>query len=476
MESLAPLRGARPASLPASLSLAAALCCGCLALPLAAEEIPPPPPAPFFLDEPAEQPDWQSLLPAGQPESLAALLARVLPRDPQVRVARSLFEAAAERRVQARSRLGPTAGVAMTRGRSSEFELGAPLERTTARSEATLRWNLFNSGNDFAEYRATLIDEAAAAEELRRAREEASERIAEAYLDVLRIESLLPHAAERLGAVVRLAQVVRRQGELGKLSDADVLQAEASLLDAETAYQGFVADHASARRKLAVLIGASSVREINPAVPPQLGTISQESLRAEAFAESAQGQVQAARERSRAARERVRPLASLLTPRIDLELRKKLDDKTTPQLTSAQEHGWLVSARWEIPLGGELQSRRAETERRAEAAAADAERIGATAAAELATLGPRIAEGGATLARLDRQSEKYVVLVRAGELQFAAGRRSLTQLIQLRDSRFNVEQRRAEQATRLQRDRLRLLVLSGELLPTLGLAEAAPEQ
>ena len=424
--------------------------------PLATQTLPPPPP------------------PRGQPESLPALLARVLPYDPQVRSAGFLLEAAGERRVQARSRLGPTVGVSINQGRSNSTEFGRPLDRTTARSEASLRWNLFNYGNDAAEFRATGIDETAAAEDLRRAREEAVERIAEAYLEVLRLENLLPRAAERLASVARLAHLVRRQAELGKLADADTLQAEASLLDAEIAHQGFISDHASARRRLAVLVGAASAEDVNPVVAPMLTSTSSQDRLPELRLVAGPGQVAAAVERSRAARERVRPWSSLLAPRVDLELRKQLGDQTTPQLTSEQRQVWLVTARWDFPVGGELQSRRAETERRAEAAEAEAFRVASGFGAELATLGPRIAEAVATVARLERQIGQYTDLVRAGELQFEAGRRTLAQLIQLRDSRFNAEQRRAEQMHRLQRDRLRQLVLSGELLPALGLADAAP--
>ena len=462
----------------------AALLSGCLALPLAAAEpalqmsrflgigaplmlpaqslppLPLPPPLP-----PAPAP--------GQAESLAALLGRVLPNDPQVRSAGFLLEAAGERRVQARSRLGPSVGISVNQGRSASTEFGRPLDRTTARSEASLRWNLYNFGNDAAEFRASAIDETAAAEDLRRAREEAAERIAEAYLEVLRLESLLPHAADRLASVTRLAQLVGRQAALGKLADADTLQAEASLLDAEIALQGLISDRASARRRLAVLVGASSPEDIKPVVAPVF-TVAGMPDRLPELLTAGPGQVAAALERSRAARERVRPWASLLAPRVDLELRKQLGDQTSPQLTSEQRQAWLVTARWDFPVGGELQSRRAETERRAEAAEAEAYRVASGIGAELATLGPRIAEAVVTLARLERQIAQYGELVRAGELQFEAGRRTLAQLIQLRDSRFNAEQRRAEQLHRLQRDRLRQLVLNGELLPSLGLADPAP--
>ena len=71
--------------------------------------------------------------------------------------------------------------------------------------------------------------------------------------------------------------------------------------------------------------------------------------------------------------------------------------------------------------------------------------------------------------QLDKQLAQYNLLVRAGELQFDAGRRSLQQLIALRDSRYAVAQRRADQEHRLLASRLRQLALTGQLLTALGL-------
>ena len=410
--------------------------------------------------------------PAGA-EALPALLARVLPADPQVRSARALAEAAAERRRQAQSRMWPTVGASITLGGAAETELGRSVSRSTDRAEASVRWNLYNAGNDAAELRAATIDLQAAQEELRRAQEEASTRIAEAYLDLLRLESLLPKARERLEAVQALARQVRLQAEIGKLSLADASQAEASELDAEIIYQELVADHAGARRRLAVMSGADSVDKVPAVLPVVLPPPSLESPSPDMLLAAGPGQVAAAQERARAARERVRPLSSLAAPRIDLELRQRLRDRTTPQVTTEQQHSWGVVARWDFPVGGELQSRQAEARLRAEAAESEAQRIANTLSAELASLGPRIAETANTIVRLERQIEQYNALVRAGELQFEAGRRTVAQLIQLRESRFLAEQRRAEQAHRHLTARLRQLSLNGALLPALGLPETA---
>jgi len=456
-----PLRPARPA-----------LCLGALALallawlpPLAAQEHVPEAVPPLTGAPPARLPDAPPPPPADQAESLQALLTRVLARDPQVRVAQSLWQAADERRLQARSRLGPSLQLNATYGKSLDREFTGPLDRTTDRIEAGLRWNLFNGGNDLAEYTAAGRDLAAAAQDLRRAREDSSERVTETYVELLRLQALLPPAAERLTAVRRLVEQVNRQNEAGKASDADATQAAASLLDAEIVYEQAQADFLAARDKLAALVG-DEVRAVTPVVlapgaaPAMMG-------RAPV---GTPGLVASARLRAEAARERVRPVQSLLTPRIDLEMRHQLSDRTLPAQTTEQQHSWLLSARWDFPVMGENMARRNEAQRRAEAAEAEAERVARGVSAELQTLGPRIENATRAVAQLDRQIEQYNALVRAGELQFEAGRRSVAQLIQLRDSRFNAEQRRADQAHRLLTARLRQLALTGNLLPALGLA------
>ena len=421
--------------------------------------------------------------PGGATESLAALLGRVLPRDPQVRVADSLLQATQQRRLQARSRLGPSVYLSANEGGSTETEFGFPINRSTSRSEAGLRWNLYNAGNDMAELNGATRDIDVAEQDLRRAREEVAERIAETYTDLLRLQTLLPHALLRLDAVRKLVEQVRQQTAAGKTSEADATQAATSLLDAEIAHELLAADLDAARQKLAAQVG-DEVRDAEPlnlplqwlaatARAPAGAGVADVGLAdaglAGAGLAGASGLVAAARLRADAARERVRPVLSLLAPRIDLELRHQLHDRTLPSPTTLQKDVWQLTARWDFPVMGESAARRTEQQRRAEAALAEAERVAQGLQIELQTLGPRIANAQRALAQLERQAAQYTSLVRAGELQFEAGRRSVSQLIQLRDSRFNVEQRRSEQAQRLLAAQLKLLALQGRLLPALGL-------
>ena len=403
--------------------------------------------------------------PSGRSESLPDLLSRVLPRDPQVRVAQLLRAATEERQLQARSRMGPTVGISGSQGRSRDEDFGREIDRRIDRAEGTLRWNLYNYGNDAAELSGSRRDVVAAREGVRQAREEVAERLADAYTGVLRVQELLPRSQARMSAVRRLVEQVQRQAEAGKVSDADAQQAQAALLDAQIAHEQLVSDLDSAQQRLAVLVGG----DVRPVLPV---TLPADALRAVASVDLAPlpAQVAVANERATAARVRVRPLASLLAPRVDFEYKQRLSDRTTPQVTTQQRDGWLVTARWEFPVLGENQARRAEGERRAEAVEAEAERVLMGVQTERATLPARLANAQRAGAQLDRQIEQYQGLLRAGELQYEAGRRSLTQLVQLHESLFNAEQRRAEQTARALATQFRQLSLGGNLLTALGQA------
>lgn len=399
-------------------------------------------------------------------ESLQSLLTRVLPNDPGVRSAAALVEVSRERVRQVRSRFGPNVGVTLTRGDSADIELNRDVDRRTSRDEATLRWNLYNQGNDRAEWNAQQREFDAARADLRRTREETAERIANAYSDLLRWQNLLPVSESRLTDARALVKQLGQQNAAGKTSDADLQQAQAMQIDAEISHEQLLSDLVSARATLKRL--TASAADTVPAafvpvtvvLPPPAGDARTPNS----------GQIEAARQRAEAARERVQPEYSPYLPRVDAEFRQRLSDRTTPASTTETRHAWTVVARWEMPVLGEAQSRQVETVRRAEAAVAEAERVETQAGAELASLPTRIAQAERAMRQLERQIDTYESLMRAADVQFEAGRRTLTQLLQLRDSHYAAQQRLNEQSSRLLIARLRQLSLEGNLLPALGLA------
>ncbi|MBI3157527.1 MAG: TolC family protein [Burkholderiales bacterium] len=406
----------------------------------------------------------------GAPPPLPELLLRALARDPQVQVARSVYGIAHERLRQAQSRMWPVAGLSATYGESVDVEFGrAEFDRRTERAEASLRWNALNGGRDRREIDAAEIELDAALLGLRQAQEEVSERLAGAYLDLLRQELLLPYSLARLEAVRELTARARRQAELGRIADADARQADAALADAELVHAQVEADLEAARRQLSVLAGEPVAAATAAGLPMLTGRP------ATLFDHDAvPASLRAERLRASAARERVQTLAQALSPRLDLETRYRMHDRTTPAATTETRSGWTVGLRWEFPLGGELIARRNETAHRADALAAETQRLEQLVRAEQALLEPRIDNAERSLAMLARQIEQYARLIRAGELQFEAGRRGVIQLIQLHDARFAAEARRGQEARRLAGDRLRQLALGGELLEALGVPAVEP--
>lgn len=395
--------------------------------------------------------------------NLRDLLLQSVPWDPQVRLAAAAQTVAQERLAQSKSRLWPTLGVTASAGEGNDADFGRVVKRRVDRSEMLLRWNLYNGGTDAAEITATEREWAAATEDLSQSLDLASERIANAYLDAWRWQSLLEPSLARVKTIERWVEQARTQVKAGRLSDADLQQAEYSLTDAQLSHQVLVSEHLGALGGLNALVG----EPVAAVLPQTLPRVSPEEAR-----NLTPAGVRVARLRAEAAGSRVLSAANVATPRVDLDARKRLSDNTKPVPSTSQREGWTVGLRWEMPLGGETFSKRRESIARAEGAQAEVARIEQGLVSELASVAPRLLSAEQAVAQLQSQAEQYNALLRAGRVQFEAGRRTLQQLIQLEDGRLNVVQRLAEQNNRLDRLRLRLLVLSGRLSSAMGVDPA----
>lgn len=400
--------------------------------------------------------------------TLPLLLAQALPRDPQVQGAQAVLAVAQARYRQARSRLFPNLGLQAENGRSTDLDGRFTVERQTRQVEATLRWNIYRGGADRGDIAASEFEVAAAEADLRRAKEESAERLAEAYFDLLRLARTRDHAGARLAEVVQLVAQVARQSEAGKLSELDLQQAQNAQLEAELAQEALESDYHSAHIKLRLLAGIELPAEMSDFSFERNAERNPLSNTAPNVAQNAA--LVSAQARSAAARLRVRNLAETLAPKVDLDVRHLLNNRTTPPQSTVQQHGWSVGVSWDWPLGGENLARRDETLARAAQAEAEIGRAELTARAELEAVNPRIANLRRSLLNLAEQEQKMALLVRGNAIQFEAGRRNLQQIIQSRDSYFSLQQRRVEQHHRLLLAQMRQLALAGQLLVVLELA------
>jgi outer membrane protein TolC len=395
-------------------------------------------------------------------------LARVLARDPQVRQSREQLAVLQAQGRQARSRLFPKVGVSATNGRADEVESGIPVRRSTDRSEATLRWNLFNGLADQAQIDSLEQERTAAEADLQRTLDETAERLADAYFDLQRLQRLERRSTQRLSEVLALGAKVERQSQLGKGSEADGQLAASTVIDARVTHQLLMAELQAARIKLQTLLGQPV-----PALADDDGP-----LAASTDVDSPEGNAQwrAARIRAEAARTRLGPMSPDLLPRVDLDVRKGLSDRTRPALSTTDKNSWTVTISYEVPLGGEAGARRDEGLHRAEAASADAQRIAQALYTDFGATQARLAQSDGAAPLLSQQVQHLDVVVRASELQYEAGRRTLMQLIELRDNRFAVEQRLEDNRMKRITGRLHLRSLAGGLVQALGWTEPAPAQ
>lgn len=396
---------------------------------------------------------------------------RVLARDPQIATARALYGAAQARATIAASQLWPHAGVSANYGESKDRDLAASqrVDRRTTLTQGYLRWNVFNGLADKAEVDASRKDVEAAGLELLRAIDEAGERCALAYVDVLRLQALADRAALRRSEVEELARLVRRQTDAGKSSEADGELAASSLADARVGDETARAQLSVARIRLETLIGTALGR-LSEAAPVPLLDDSDALDALLARAKRGNAQWRAAELRAAAAHARATPVPPDLLPKVDVQVTKRLGGSTTPPNASSQtQHGWSLSLVYDIPLGGEAGARRDEARQRALAAESEARRVGDDVRSQLGETQQTARQTLAAEPQLRQQVLSLDAVVRASQLQWDAGRRSLLQLMEVRDSRYAAQQREVDNRLRLITARLRLLLLTGELGSALGL-------
>jgi len=400
------------------------------------------------------------------------LLQSALARDPQVQGAAALVRATQAQLDQMRSRWYPTLGLNFNKTRSQDEDLGRPLERNSERTDATFKWNLYAGGADKAMVDSLQRDLAAAELDHKRAREECAERLASAYNDAVRADTVVATATLLMDQLRELKALVDKQVASGKSSDVDAQTSASSLLEVAITHADAQADARRARHKLSALSGMSPSMVQGLSLPPS--TALNEQHPADWF-ELREGNTrfQAARLRAESARLKVGHMAAVLQPRVDVQVRRALSERTDPTPTSNTRTSTGLSVSLEMPLGGESFARRDEGLQRAEAAAADAERISLDAQIDWADAADRLATARYTQGIHLKQLEHLERVLRGAAVQFEAGRRSLIQLIDLQKMPFSARQKLAESRATQFNAQVRMLSLSGGLLDALQRATVA---
>lgn len=406
--------------------------------------------------------------------SLPEVVGKVLREHPDVQTSQALLNAADEQVTQARSNYYPTLGVDAVATDARDTQFGAPLERTSRRTDAYLRWNLFRGQADKQMVRSTESSRKAADADLEETHEQVALQVTETYLELLRLRRLLALGEEYNNDLLRLSDAIRKRGEAGRVPTADLDQVRMSLIQTEAQQAQLRGQLRGAEQRFQLLVGAVPGELSEPAIEDAAASLGQDALNAQAL--TGNRRVRAAMERASARAEEVGVVSGRLYPSLDLEIRKRLQTEVDPVPVSDTRNSTQFQLSYQIPLGGASFSRKREAVERqwAARAAADSELLRVrtelglrwTAWQEMRRIAPQLAE----------RVEAGHRVVKAFDLQFEAARRSLTDLISSRSERYRAQTDLIENHTDQIAASAQVLSILGELRQSLlsGSTHPAP--
>lgn len=406
---------------------------------------------------------------------LPEVVGAVLQQHPDIQSSEALLSAADERITQARSGYYPTVGLEAVASDANDEQFGAPLDRTTRRSDAFVRWNLFRGLADWQTVSAAQHEREASVADLDEAHERVALQVAQAYLGVFRLRRMLAMGDEYLAEHRRLNDDIGTRVELGRISAVDVEYVRSSLIQAELQHSQLRGQLRGAEQFYRLLVGVEPQGLSEPVVASVPADLSLEQLLERVL--MGNRRILAAQERATARGEEVGIAAGALYPSLDLEVRRTLNSNIAPVPVTQTNSSTQLQLRYQLPLGGGSYSRKREAVQRklAAQAAVDIELL--KIQGELAQLWSNWQEARIIAPRLAERVEASDRVVKAYDLQFSAARRSLADLISARGDRYRAQSDLLNNGVDQSVASIRLLSMLGHLRESLltpeGVVQAA---
>ncbi|MDD5298684.1 MAG: TolC family protein [Rhodocyclaceae bacterium] len=381
---------------------------------------------------------------------LPEVVARVLETNPDVRSSAALLRAADAAVWQARSEFLPTLGVQRSMGSSRDRPAGALdySDTQTRRSESYLRWTLFNGYADYYGNRSAEHSREAAGSDLEESREAIALRLTEIYVEVLRLTEQLRLAQDYVDDLRRLVRDVELRAEAGRIPPVEGDQAKSQLIAAESEQSQIRAQFAAASNTFRQVLGAPPEDLHVPRLNEALAEEPLDTLLARA--EENSPRLKAARQRIAARDADVGAGTAGFLPRLSLETRKRISGTPADNLLSDQARSDALQLSLEIPLGGKNFARRWELVEKKLAAQADADAKALQLRTDLGEQYANLREARYMAPLLKDKTLASYKVVAAYRLQFAAGRRSLLDLLSVRDQLYqSLSQRNGNRYARI---------------------------
>lgn len=414
-----------------------------------------------------------SPLPASAAETLRDAVAAAVTRFPEIKAAGHRREVAHAQLGQARAELYPVIAGSLGEGRESSRNLttrlvGNDITLTRREAEITVSQLLYDGGAADGQVKRFAARAEGAAFTVFNTVEDVALRAGQAFVDVGRLREQLAIARNNIGVHEKTLQDVTALADAGRGRRADVVQAEARRALATSSAEQLAGQLAQAEDTFRHLVGRPPGALAAPAslggrMPSQAGDAVAQALATHPSVKGAEKEVEAAqydRESARARRD---------MPRVTIEAgaskNRDMDGIAGPN----EDLYAMLRLRYNFFRGFGDSARLRETEARIDEALATLARVRVDIERDVRLAWDALVSDRQRLPQLAQYAKASADVAEAYLLQFQLGQRSLLDVLNAENERYNASSTYVAARATAAVNELRLLASQGRLVDSLGI-------
>jgi adhesin transport system outer membrane protein len=418
-------------------------------------------------------------IPTSAAETLRDAIGAAVRRFPEIKAAEHRVEVARAQVGQARAELYPTIAGSLGEGRESSRNVttrltGTDVTLTRREAELSLSQLLYDGGAANGQVRRFTARAEGAVFTVSNTIEDVALRAGQAFVDVGRLREQLAIARNNIGVHEKTLEDVNALAEAGRGRRADVVQAEARRALAASSAEQLVGQLAQAEDTFRHLVGRppgalAMAESMGAQLPPTSGDAVTQALAFHPTLKTAEKEVEATqydRESARARRD---------IPRVTIEAgasrNRDIDGIAGPN----EDLYAMLRLRYNFFRGFGDSARVRETEARIDEALAILSRVRVDIERDVRLAWDALVADRRRLPQLEGYARASADVAEAYRLQFQLGQRSLLDVLNAENERYNAVSTYVAARAAAATNELRLLASQGRLVEALGLAARAGE-
>jgi len=411
-------------------------------------------------------------------ETLVQAVSRAIQYVPEIQAAQSRREVASAQTGQARAEFFPSVNVALGEGRETSSNVSTRAlggDPTLTRREADLSVSqlVFDGGAARGQVKRFVARTEGAAFTVLDTFENIGLRAGQAFMEVRRLREQLTVAQENVITHERTLSDVNALADAGRGRRADVVQAEARRALARSALEQLAGQLNQAEAAYKYLTGRfpdqlDAPSELAPKIPPRLEGAIDLALRTHPAVRAGEKELEATQYDRESAR------ARMVVPRVTIEAGASRNRDVDGVVGPDQDHYAMLRLRYNLFRGFGDTERVRETQARIDEALANLQRVRNEVERDVRQAWEALASDRVRLPQLAEYARASADVAEAYRLQFQLGQRSLLDVLNAENERFNAVGGYIAGRAAVTVDELRLLASAGRLLEALGIA--VPQQ